>query len=146
MASFAQLDENNIVINTIAVADSDTTNDQGIEDEAVGIAFCKNLLGQDTNWKKSSRHTYGGIYYTPNVYVNNKIVADPDQSKAFRKNGAGKGFTYDATRDAFIPPQPFPSWTLNETTCLWESPVPHPENSTEPYRWDETTQQWVTRF
>jgi hypothetical protein len=147
MATFVQLDENNIVLNTIVVADSDTRNEQGIEDEAVGIAFCKNLFGQDTIWKRCSRHTYGGVYHTPNVNDADGVpIPDPDQSKAFRKNGAGIGMSYDPVRDAFIHIKPFPSWTLNEDTCLWDPPTPYPENSTEPYRWDEDTLQWVVKF
>jgi len=60
----------------------------------------------------------------------------------FRKNYAGVGYTYDEQRDAFIPPQPFPSWTLNEDTCLWNSPVPMPTDE-KLYTWDETTTNWV---
>ena len=59
----------------------------------------------------------------------------------FRKNYAGIGYTYDKTRDAFIPPKPYPSWTLNEDTCLWEAPVPYP-NDGNMYEWNETDQQW----
>ena len=58
-----------------------------------------------------------------------------------RKNYAGIGYTYDRTRDAFIPPQPYPSWTLNEDTCLWESPVPMPTDGV--YQWDEATTNWI---
>ena len=58
-----------------------------------------------------------------------------------RKNYAGIGFTYDATRDAFIPPQEFDSWTLNETTCLWEPPTAYPSDGKD-YRWNETTKAW----
>lgn len=58
-----------------------------------------------------------------------------------RKNYAGVGYSYDDTRDAFIPPQPYPSWTLNEKTCLWDAPIPMPDNGL--YKWDETNQQWV---
>lgn len=59
-----------------------------------------------------------------------------------RKNYAGIGFTYDAQRDAFIPPQPFTSWTLNEDTCLWDAPVAYPNDSL-PYKWNDDTQTWV---
>ncbi|NBV62482.1 MAG: hypothetical protein EBR73_15735, partial [Rhodobacteraceae bacterium] len=59
----------------------------------------------------------------------------------FRKNYAGLGYTYDAQRDAFIPPQPFPSWQLNGESCLWEPPVAMPEDG-QMYQWDESTQQW----
>lgn len=62
-------------------------------------------------------------------------------NKNFRKNFAGIGFTYDETRDAFIPPKPFNSWTLNETTCLWEPPIPYPTDG-KIYDWDEESQTW----
>jgi len=60
---------------------------------------------------------------------------------SIRKNYAGIGFTYDKTRDAFIPPQPYPSWTLNESTCRWECPVSYPSDG-KMYTWNETDQQW----
>ena len=60
----------------------------------------------------------------------------------FRKNYAGIGYTYDATRDAFIPPQPFPSWTLNEDTCQYEAPVAYPDDD-KMYNWDESTTNWI---
>lgn len=60
---------------------------------------------------------------------------------SIRKNYAGIGFSYDATRDAFIPPKPYPSWTLNETTCLWECPVAYPDDGNM-YEWNESDQQW----
>jgi len=88
-------------------------------------------------WIQTSYNTRGGVHYDPNT-------GDPseDQTKALRKNYAGKGYTYDAAKDAFIPPQPFASWTLNETSCLWEAPVAYPEDG-EMYRWDEDTTNWV---
>jgi hypothetical protein len=79
-------------------------------------------------WIQTSYNTHGGVHkngYTP-----------------LRKNYAGIGYTYDAQRDAFIPPQPFPSWTLNETTCLWDAPVAYPTDG-EWYQWDEATTSWV---
>jgi hypothetical protein len=88
-------------------------------------------------WIQTSYNTRGGVHYQPDT---NEPSAD--QSKALRKNYAGIGFTYDATRDAFIPPQPFASWTLNETTCLWEAPVPMPDDG-QMYTWDEETTNWV---
>jgi hypothetical protein len=60
---------------------------------------------------------------------------------SIRKNYAGIGFSYDSTKDAFIPPKPYPSWTLNEDTCLWECPVAYPEDGND-YDWNETDQQW----
>ena len=87
-------------------------------------------------WIQTSYNTRGGIHYDPET---NEPSAD--QSKALRKNYAGTGFTYDKSRDAFIPPQPYPSWTLNEETCLWDSPVPYPEDG-QIYNWNEETQTW----
>ena len=87
-------------------------------------------------WIQTSYNTRGGVHYKPNT-------SDPsdDQSKALRKNYAGIGYTYDKQRDAFIPPQPYPSWSLNEETCLWDPPVPYPTDG-ESYTWDEDTQAW----
>jgi len=87
-------------------------------------------------WIKTSYNTKGGIHYDPETGNPSE-----DQSKALRKNFAGVGMLYDSQRDAFIPPQPYPSWTLNEETCLWDSPVPRP-NDGEIYRWNEETQNW----
>lgn len=109
------------------------------------------IVGKDetdgpTNWemhygnfreqvcKRTSYNTRGGVHYT------NGEPSD-DQSKAFRKNYAGIGYTYDETRDAFIPPQPFDSWTLNEDSCLWEAPVAYPEDGQQ-YTWNEETTSW----
>jgi len=122
MAHYAYLDENNIV--TMVIVGKN-------EDEAPG------------DWeiyygaKRTSYNTRGGVYYMPNTNE-----PDPDQSKAYRKNYAGLGYTYDATRDAFIPPQPFPSWVLNEQSCLWDAPVPYPTDGKR-YSWDEATLSWI---
>ncbi len=116
MAHFCQLNEENIVTQVIVVANQDTADQDGVESEAVGIAFCTNLLGG--NWKQTS--------------YNGKI----------RKNYAGIGYKYDATLDAFIPPQPFASWTLNEDTAQWEAPTPYPTDDKR-YTWDEATTSWV---
>jgi len=78
--------------------------------------------------KRTSYNTHGGVHL--------------DGGTPFRKNYAGIGYSYDAARDAFIPPQPFPSWTLNESSCLWESPVPYPSDD-KMYSWDEDSQAWV---
>ena len=78
-------------------------------------------------WIQTSYNTYGGVH---------KLGGTP-----LRKNYAGTGYTYDKTRDAFIPPKPYESWTLNEETCLWDSPVPYPDDG-EPYIWNEETQTW----
>jgi hypothetical protein len=117
MAHFAQLDENNLVTQVIVVHNNDCQIN-GVETEEAGIVFCKSLFGPATKWKQTS--------YNGNM----------------RKNYAGIGYTYDAGRDAFIPPQPFPSWSLNEDTCRWEAPTAMPTEG-GPYRWDEPTTSWV---
>ena len=80
-------------------------------------------------WVQTSYNTYGGQH---------------PEGRPLRKNFAGIGYTYDAERDAFIPPQNYPSWTLNEDTCLWEAPSPYPEDGAL-YLWDEDTLSWVER-
>ena len=121
MAHYVVLDENNIVINGF-VGKNEGENDIDWE--------------QYYNAKRTSYNTRGGIHYDPET---NEPSAD--QSKAFRKNYAGLGYTYDESRDAFIPPKPYESWTLNEETCLWDSPVPYPTDG-EMYTWNEETQTW----
>lgn len=79
-------------------------------------------------WIQTSYNTQGGVHLLGGTPL--------------RKNYAGVGFTYDRTRDAFIPPQPFASWTLNEETCLWDAPTPYPADG-KIYRWDEPTISWV---
>jgi hypothetical protein len=79
-------------------------------------------------WIQTSYNTHGGVH---------ALGGTP-----LRKNYAGIGFTYDRTRDAFIPPQPFASWTLNEDTCLWDAPTPYPTDGKN-YCWDEPTTSWV---
>lgn len=125
MAHFALLDDNNIV--TFVTVGRDEDNGKEAELSA--------RTGQ--TYKQTSYNTRGGIYYTPGT-----STPDPDQSKAFRKNYAGIGYTYDATLDAFIPPKEFASWLLNTTTGLWEPPTPYPTDG-KVYRWDEDTQSWV---
>jgi hypothetical protein len=115
MAHFAKLDINNFVIEVNVVSnDIITIND--VEIEKLGIDFLINLLNYNY-WKQTS---YNGN---------------------FRKNYAGIGYYYDSIRDAFIPPKPFPSWTLNEETCLWQSPIPYP-NDGKMYQWNEETGNW----
>jgi len=118
MAHFAQLSSNNTVCQVIVVNNADTIDQDGNESEAVGIAFCQQLLGADTRWIQTS--------------YNARI----------RKNYAGIGFAYDEDLDAFIPPKPFPSWVLNEDICLWESPLPMP-NDGQKYQWNEDQGQWI---
>ena len=79
-------------------------------------------------WIQTSYNTHGGVHATGGTPL--------------RKNYAGIGYTYDRTRDAFIPPQPFQSWTLNEQTCLWNAPTPMPQDN-KIYRWDEPTLAWI---
>jgi hypothetical protein len=104
MAHFAQIDQDGLVTQ-VAVIDQ-ATLDTG-------------LWGPVQSWVQTSYNTHGGVYYTPNTGT-----PDPDQSKALRKNYAGIGFTYDAARDAFIPPKPKgDGWVLDEFSCLWVQPT-----------------------
>ena len=89
-------------------------------------------------WIQTSYNTFGGVHYEPGGY----FTPSQDQSKALRKNFAGVGFFYDRDLDAFIPPKEFPSWILNKETCLWEPPVPMPDDG-KFYRWDELTKSWI---
>ncbi len=118
MAHFAKLDENNVVIDVNVVNNDDVHNLPFPESEQVGIDFLTAWSGGYTNWKQTS--------YNAN----------------FRKNYAGIGYTYRDDIDAFVPSQPFASWTLNEATAQWEAPVAMP-NDGNLYIWDEDNQQWV---
>lgn len=93
-------------------------------------------------WIKTSYNIHGGVYYNPetNQPAEDQSVIEGDEARQ-RKNYAGKGYSYDKTRDAFIPPQPYPSWVLNETTCLWDAPVAYPDDGNR-YLWNEETQTW----
>lgn len=124
MAHFALLGENNIV--TLVLVGRDEDNGKEAELSA--------RTGQ--TYKQTSYNTRGGIYY------NQDGTPSPDQSKAFRKNFAGIGDTYDPVFDAFIPPKPCPSWLLNTDTCLWDPPIPYPQDG-KVYVWDENTKTWV---
>lgn len=117
MAHFAQLDENSIVQQVLVVDNTQITDENGVEQELLGIAFLQSLFGSHTVWKQTS--------YNGNI----------------RKNYASIGFAYDASCDAFIPPKPFASWKLNEATCQWEPPVAMP-NDGPAYAWDEANQNW----
>lgn len=116
MAHFAELDANNIVLRVIVVDTKDNSTADGVEKESIGRAFCERLFGG--NWLQTS--------------YNNKI----------RKRYAGIGYSYDAALDAFIPPKPYPSWTLDNATADWVAPVPMPTDG-KSYSWDEATQSWV---
>jgi len=121
MAHFAKLDNNNIVVDIVSVHNDVAT------DEASGITFLNNLYGTNDTWKQTSINTRGNTH---------KLNGTP-----FRKNTAVIGCTYDETRDAFIFNKPYPSFTLNETTCLWDAPTPYPDDGKE-YIWNEDTLTW----
>jgi hypothetical protein len=126
MASFAKIGLNSKVIEVLSVNNEVLKDSNGVEREVNGIDFLTKLTGYPV-WKQTSYNTHGG------VHNNNGIP--------LRKNHAGIGYTYDEDRDAFIPKKPFNSWVLNETTCLWESPIPYP-NDEEQYSWNELTLSW----
>ncbi len=121
MAHFAKV--NNGIVEQVIVAEPEFFD-----------TFVDSSPGQ---WIQTSYNTRGGVHYNPDT---NEPSAD--QSKALRKNYAGIGYGYDATRDAFIPPKPYASWVLDEQTCLWNAPVPYPTDGKR-YQWDEATTSWV---
>ena len=129
MAHYALLNYQNIVTKVCTGKNEDET------DTNIELVY-QHMFGQLC--KRTSYNTRGGVHYDP---VTNEPSAD--QSKAFRKNYAGVGYTYDHSRDAFIPPKPqgFDSWVLNETSCLWEAPVAYPDDG-EMYTWNEDTTSW----
>lgn len=133
MASFAKIGLNNKVIAVHSLHNNELKDANGVEQEVNGIDFLTKLHGWSI-WVQTSYNTHGGVH-------NNN-------GTPLRKNHAGIGMTYDEDRDAFIAPKPFNSWTLNETTCLWEAPVAYPELTQEQmdnynyYAWNETTKQW----
>jgi hypothetical protein len=129
LAHFAKLDENNIVTFVTVGRQEDDGREAELSARTGDV------------YKQTSYNTRGGVHYTDGV-------PSEDQTKAFRKNYAGLGYTYDAERNAFIPPKPYNSWVLNEDTCLWDAPVAMPEDAGtgEPpkrYTWDEDTISWV---
>jgi hypothetical protein len=117
MAHYAELNHKNVVIRVIPGWDE--TVKSGMEQLL--------LLETGNIWKRTSYNTIGGQH---------------PEGKPFRKNYAGIGYTYDSARDAFIPPKLFPSWVLNEETCLWDAPVSRPDDG-KLYSWDEATTSWV---
>ena len=131
MAHFALLDENNIVVQVYPGTDKET-------EQQLSARTGK-------TYKKCSYHTKGGIHYHNNPETG-VYEPSPDQTKAFRKNYPGIGWIYNADIDGFIPPKPYPSWTLNTTKGIWEAPVPEPELTDPPtiYTWDEDTQSWIS--
>ena len=126
MASFAKIGLNSKVIEVLSVHNDVLKDAGGIEQEVLGIDFLTKLTGWSI-WKQTSYNTIGGVH---------KLDGTP-----FRKNHAGIGYTYDEDKDAFIPKQPYPSWTLNEDTCNWESPVAYPDDD-KMYTWNEETTSW----
>jgi len=116
MAHFAEISLDKKVLRVIVVPNSKTADSAGVEREEIGAAYCKRLFGG--TWKQTS------------------------YNRRIRKHFASVGYTFDSYLDAFIPPKTFPSWTLNTDTCMWESPVPYPEDGKK-YDWDEATQSWI---
>ena len=121
MAHFAKLGIGNKVLKVEVVSNDVATTEQA------GVDFLNNLYGTNDIWKQTSYNTKGGVHKTGGT--------------PFRKNYAGIGYKYDTSRDAFIPPKPYNSWTLNETTCQWDAPVARPEDDQD-YIWNETTTSW----
>tara|TARA_R110000823_G_scaffold284255_1_gene402338 strand:+ start:81 stop:455 length:375 start_codon:yes stop_codon:yes gene_type:complete len=121
MAHFCKLGIGNIVERVEVVSNDIATTEQA------GVDFLNNLYKTRDIWKQTSYNTYGGEHLL--------------NGTPFRKNYAGKDYTYDQTRDAFIPPKPYPSWILNETTCLWKAPIDKPDDDNK-YIWNENTRTW----
>jgi hypothetical protein len=125
MAHFAGIDNSNIVLSVVVLDDKDTQDSDGNEVEEIGAKYLSDSFGG--TWKKTSYNTYAGAH---------NLGGTP-----FRKNYAGIGYTYDAAKDAFIPPKPWPSWTLNEDTCQWDAPTAYPDDG-KMYIWNEETTSW----
>jgi hypothetical protein len=126
MASFAKIGLNNKVIEVHSLHNDVLKDANGVEQEVLGIDFLTKLHGWSI-WKQTSYNTHGGVH---------SLDGTP-----LRKNHAGIGYTYDKDRDAFIPKQPFNSWTLNEDTCNWEAPSARPDDGKD-YEWNEETTSW----
>ena len=143
MAHFAKLSEENLVLAVHVVADVDTTNAEGIEDEATGILFLQTIHGW-THWKKCSYNTRAG------KYLNIDGTEAEDQTKAYRKNYPGIGWSYNVQHDAFVPPKPnYDSWIISEETGWWVAPVEYPtittygeNNRNLTITWDEPNLRW----
>ena len=128
MSSFAKLNSENIVITVESVVNEVLKDSNGIEQENIGIEFLKTLYNEpNAIWKQTSYNTHGGVHNKGGI--------------PFRKNHAGKGYTYDEDRDAFIPKKTYNSWILNEQTCLWEAPIAYPTDG-KSYNWNEQTLSW----
>ena len=118
MAHFAQLDDNNTVLQVVVVANP-VLDDNGTENEQLGIDFCKSLYGADTVWKQCS------------------------YNRNFRWRMACPGFKYDATNDGFYEPKPYGNWVWNDTTKKYNPPVAYPGDDANIYYWDQDNTQWV---
>ena len=127
MASFAKIGLNSKVIEVLSIHNNVLKDSNGVEQEAIGIDFLTKLTGWAI-WKQTSYNTIGGVHNNGGT--------------PFRKNHAGIGYIYDEDRDAFIPPKPFNSWILNESTCNWEAPIAYPTDG-KLYNWDESIKNWV---
>ena len=121
MAHFAKLGTGNIVTAVHVVSNDVATTEQA------GVDFLNDLYKTRDVWKQTSYNTKGGVHLLGET--------------PFRKNYASIGYTYNQTKDAFIPPKPFDSWTLNETTCIWEAPVAYPSDDKD-YEWHESSTSW----
>jgi hypothetical protein len=122
MSHFAIIDENDIVTQVIVI-------EQDVIDTGA--------FGDPASFVQTSYNTRGGVHYDTDTGL-----PSADQTKAIRKNFAGEGFKLDRVRDAFIPPKPFASWTLNDDTCLWNAPIAMPTDGNF-YIWNEQTLSWV---
>lgn len=125
MAHWAELDANNVVTRVLVGDNNDPAGDEGYQ------WLLDNLGG---TWVKTSYNAVGGKRRNPET-------GEMTEEAGFRKNYAGIGYTFDAGRDAFIPPKPFNSWLLNEDTCLWDAPTPYPADG-KMYRWVEEDLNW----
>jgi hypothetical protein len=121
MAHFAKLGIGNIVEQVIVVSNDVAKTEQD------GVDFINQLYNTQDVWKQVSYNTVKGVHLSGKT--------------PFRKNYPSVGYFYDEVKDAFIPPKPFNSWILNENTCIWESPVPYPEDGNV-YNWDEDNLNW----
>ena len=119
MAHFAEVNEENIVTRVLVVDNSEENN---------GQIFLAETLGLGGTWIKTSYNTFGGVH--------------SNGGTPLRKNYAGIGYTYDSSRDAFIPPKPYASWLLNEDTCLWDAPTPMPVQEGKIFKWVEEDLNW----
>jgi len=129
MAHFAQINQQGIVINVLVVPDDQASR---------GNDYLSKDLGLGGLWVQTSYNTRGGVHYGPD--------GQPDGGVALRKNYAGLGYSYNATLDAFVPPQPYPSWVLNNDTGLWDAPVAMPAAiDGSIWVWDEPSKDWVAK-